>query len=106
MARRTSRLDATTFAAGEPNLAGASAFVALEVDGNRLGKVVAEIANIFLRERLTGDDCTESVGWTTKNKHNRVRTFKSLFDIDGLLCARLEVWDAALGLAKGHCALG
>jgi hypothetical protein len=32
-------------------------------------------------------------------------TFKSLFDVDSLLSARLEVWDAAFGLAEGHGAL-
>jgi hypothetical protein len=33
--------------------------------------------------------------------HDGVCTLKGLFDVNGFLCARLEVWDAALGLAEG-----
>jgi hypothetical protein len=28
-------------------------------------------------------------------------TFEGLLNVNGLLCARLKVWDAALGLAEG-----
>jgi hypothetical protein len=36
----------------------------------------------------------------------RESTFKSLLDVDSLLCTRLEVGDAAFRLAEGHRALG
>lgn len=37
-------------------LARAAALVALQIDGDRLGEVVAEVADVFLCERLSCDD--------------------------------------------------
>ena len=38
-------------------LARASALIALQVDGNSLGEIVAEVADILLGKRLPCDDC-------------------------------------------------
>lgn len=38
-------------------------------------------------------------------KRELIRTFEGLLDVDGILCAGLEVGNATLGLAEGHGAL-
>jgi hypothetical protein len=40
-----------------------------------------------------------------QSDYRAVHTFESLFNVDSLLSAGLEVRDAALGLAEGHRAL-
>jgi hypothetical protein len=48
---------AITLAARRHTLACASAIVALKIDGDGLGEVVAEVAHVFLCECLSCDDC-------------------------------------------------
>jgi hypothetical protein len=91
---------------GWPALACASTLVALEIDGDSLGEVVAEVAHVLLSQRLSCDDYhAMSVCEHLGRDRGAVHTFKRLFDVDCLLSARLEVGDAALGLAEGHGAL-
>ena len=59
----------------------------LEVYGDGLREVRVEVAHLFLGKRLPGND------------------LERLLHVDGLLGARLEVRNAALGLAVGHGAL-
>lgn len=49
---------------------------------------------------------TRDVSMNAEVFREYVRTFESLLHVDCLLCAGLEVWDAALGLAKGLGPLG
>ena len=81
-------------------LARTSALVALQVDRDGLREVVAEVANVFLCECLPCDDYTTSVYhlWDYKV----TRTFEGLLDVDGILCASLEVGNPTLGLAESH----
>lgn len=56
----------------------------LKVYGDSLGEVRVEVSHFFLSKRLPCDD------------------LERLLHVDGLLGARLEVRDTALGLAVGH----
>jgi hypothetical protein len=89
-----------------PALACTSTLVALEIDGDSLREVVAEVAHVLLSQRLSRNDYHAMSVCGHLGRDNRaMHTFKSLFDVDCFLSARLEVGDAALGLAEGHGAL-
>lgn len=77
-------------------LACATTLISLEVNRDRLGEVVAEIADIFLRQGLSCNDYASQLLETEFWKKEILSTFKSLFDVNGLLGARLEIRNAAL----------
>ena len=89
---------------GSCTLARASTLVALQVNGNCLREVVAEVADIFLGKCLPCDDCKD-----VSAAHIRMctlRTLECLLDVDSVLCAGLEVRNAAFRLAERHGTLG
>ena len=77
----------------------------MDVDG--VLEIAAELFRLFLGQCVPRNDCVTSISrqGAPRGGISPRLTFESLFDVDSLLGARLEVGNVALGGAEGRRSL-